>query len=158
MAARDARSHLAWHRRRAIALTGYGTGADLPVPGANLEGADHSQNDERRAAAARRLARDAAARHWWRRFVEASDAPTAFAAWTLFRRSADRRALAWLANEAWPESTADALSARKTMQFGLNERALTRELEKREKDLSDHLFGKRISANVAPWYRGDDVA
>lgn len=158
MAARDARSHLAWRRRRAIALTGYGTGADLPVPGANLEGTDHSQNDERRAAAARCLARDAAARHWWRRFVEASDAPTAFAAWTLFRRSADRRALAWLPNEAWPESTADALSARKTMQFGLNERALTRELEKREKNLSDHLFGKRISANVAPWYRGDEVA
>lgn len=152
--ASDAQSPYAWRRRRAMTIASFGTGATLPLASAVLEGSDHTYGDERRAEAARRLARDAAARHWWRRFIAAESAEQALAAWTLFRRSADRRSLAWLANEDWPGEAGDTLSERKVMQVELNKRALIREAEKREKDVGTHLFGKRISNLVAPWYRG----
>jgi hypothetical protein len=153
-AARDRSSDKAWRRRRGIMLEGFATDATLPVPDTHLEGTGHSQNDERRAAAARRLSRDASARHWWRRFVEADDAAAAFAAWTLFRRSADRRALAWLGREPWPDGNASELARRKLMHVALNERGLVREAERREKDGALQLFDRRATRAVHPWYHG----
>ena len=152
MVHRDSQSSFAWRRRRAIMLSGFGTGAVLPITGAVLEGTDHTYADGRRAVAARRLVRDAAARYWWRLFIAADTPEKGLAAWTLFRRSADRRALAWLANEDWPIGDDDKISARKEMHFELNKRTLIREAENREKDGSNHLLGKRISSHVAPWY------
>lgn len=151
---RDEASPFAWRRRRAVTLQGFGTGADLPAAPADLEGQDHTLDDERRAAAGRRLGRDAAARHWWRAFVGAPDKAVAFAAWTLFRRSADRRALSWLSSERWPDPAADPLSRCKAAHFALNERELAKEAERRDRDVGRELFGRRISENVSPWYRG----
>ncbi|MDR6099834.1 hypothetical protein QE369_000012 [Agrobacterium larrymoorei] len=153
---KDARSDLSWRRRRAIMLTGFQTNADLPALSAILEGEDFSAVEERQAVAGRRLARDAAARHWWRRFVKAGDEVEAFAAWTLFRRSADQRALAWLANEALPDRTDDPLYSRKCQQFALNEDELVKATRKREKDLSRRLLDRHISRNVRPWYRSGE--
>ena len=155
---RDASSRLAWRRRRAVTLSGFGTGAHLMVVTTDLEGQDHTLDDERRAAAGRRLRRDAAARHWWRMFVDATDEDAAFAAWTLFRRSADRRAISWLATEAWPDAAEGPLAMRKVSHATLNERALVKEAEKRDRKVGSELFGRRISEHVAPWYRGGGPA
>jgi hypothetical protein len=152
----DAQSNLSWRRRRGVMLSGFQTGADLPVESAILEGEHHSAAEERLAAAGRRLARDAAARQWWRRFVKAQDEVAAFAAWTLFRRAADRRALAWLGHEEWPDRNADPLSWRKDQQFELNRDNLVRAAEKREKDVSRRLFDRSISRSVRPWYRSSE--
>lgn len=149
---KDAESDFSWRRRRAVMLSGFQTGAELPVESAILEGEHHSAAEERLAAAGRRLARDAAARHWWRRFVETQDEVSAFAAWTLFRRAADRRALAWLEHEAWPDGNADPLSCRKVQHFELNRDSLVKEAGKREKDVSQRLFDRSISSSVSPWY------
>lgn len=153
---RDAQSDLSWRQRRAVFLSGFQTGASLPVAWADLEGENRSAADERRAAAGWRLARDAAARHWWRHFVSASDEVTAFAAWTLFSRTADRRALAWLPREQWPDREADNLSRRKDQQFELNQPSLVKAAEKQEKDGTRKLLDRSISRHVDPWYRASN--
>ena len=52
--------------------------------------------------------------------MSAESEVSAFAAWTLFRKTADRRALVWLGQEQWPNPDADMLSRRKFLQFALN--------------------------------------
>ncbi|MBY2935674.1 hypothetical protein [Rhizobium leguminosarum] len=149
----EARSELSWRRRRAVMLTGFQTGAALPVQSAILEGEEYTAEEERQAAAGRRLSRDAAARHWWRCFVEADNEVAAFAAWTLFRRTADRRSLAWLGHEVRLKRNADPLSWRKYQQLTLNDDDIVRVAGKREKDATRRLLDRTISRNVRPWYR-----
>lgn len=149
----DEASLFAWRRRRAVMLEGFSTGASLPVGGTHPEGADVSLAEDRRAAAARRLSLDGCARHWWRRFVAAEDDSQAYAAWVLFRASADRRALAWLGKETWPDRRTDERCWRKAAQFALNQRELVRQAERREKNADSQLFDKRTSNHVSPWYR-----
>lgn len=136
-----------------VMLKGFLTDALLPVAGTHPEGPAVPIEEERRAAAARRLSRDACARHWWRRFFAAGDEPQAYAAWALFRASADRRALGWLGNETWPDRRTDEQSWRKEVQFALNQRELVRQAERREKNADSQLFDKRTSDHVSPWYR-----
>jgi hypothetical protein len=152
----DTSSGLSWRRRRAVMLTGFQTGAALPVRSAILAGDGHTAEEERSAAAGRRLSRDSAARYWWRQFVEAADEVAAFAAWTLFRRTVDRRALAWLGHEVQIDREANPLSRRKYQQFALNEDDLVKSAGKREKDASKRLLDRSISRNVRPWYRSAD--
>lgn len=150
----DSASPHAWRRRRGTFLLGFQTGVTLPVKRAELEGTDYTYEQERLAVAARRQARDAAARHWWRDFVGAPNVEAAFAAWTLFRHSADRRALAWLSQETWPVGSDDALSRRKKIQANLNYRAMSKEASKREDRGSGQFLDKSTTDNVAPWYNG----
>lgn len=153
----DARSDVSWRRRRAIMLSGFQTNAQMPVESAILEGEGHPAIDERRAASGRRLSCDAAARHWWGQFVSAESEVSAFAAWTLFRKTADRRALVWLGQEQWPNPDADMLSRRKFLQFALNEDALVKEANRKEKDGSRKLFDRSVTRHVRPWYRAGDT-
>lgn len=147
-------SDLAWRRRRAITLSGFTSGANLPVHGSHPEGPDTTAADEREAVSARRRARDAQARHWWRTFVASDDPDDAFAAWILFCDSADRRALAWLRNEPWPEESQDDLSYRKTIQMDLNQREVRKKAQQQEKDGSSKFLNRSITDVVYPWFRG----
>jgi hypothetical protein len=148
----DAQSPLAWRRRRGLTLSGFTTGAALPVEGTHPEGPHSSAEEDRRSIAARRRARDAIARYWWREFVATSNPDQAFAAWTLFRRSADRRALAWLRHEEWPDPSRDELSRRKVAQMDLNFRAIRKAADDQEKNGSMHFLNLRITDSIAPWY------
>ena len=142
----------AWARRRGVMLRGFTTGADLPVAGSDPEGQNLTSHEERAATAARRLARDAMARHWWRLFVSSTSADEAFSALTLFRHSADRRALAWLRQEQWPYAESDDLSYRKSVQINLNYSDVQKQLQGREKDGSTQFLDRRTADNIAPWY------
>jgi hypothetical protein len=148
----DRQSEFAWRRRRGIALSGFTTGASLPVEGTHPEGPGTTSEEERIAVSARRRARDAIARHWWRLFVTSEDADAAFAAWTLFRRTADRRALAWLRDEPWPERNREDLSYRKVVQMDLNDRDVQKQAREREKDGSGKFLNLSTTDSVAPWY------
>ena len=147
-------SDLAWRRRRAITLSGFTSGAELPVAGSHPEGPDTTSADEREAVSARRRARDAQARHWWRTFVASDDPECAFAAWVLFCDSADRRALAWLKNEPWPEGSQDDLCYRKTIQMDLDQREMRKKAQEQEKDGTSKFLNRSITDVVHPWYRG----
>jgi hypothetical protein len=152
--AEDLTSKSNWRRRRGQMLRGFGTGTELPVLGAWVEGNDSSV-DEHREAAARRLSRDACARHWWRGFVQSDNAIDAYAHWVLFRHTADRRALAWLWSEQWPDEDRSDLERRKILQFDFNRQDLEKAAVKQEDSGENTLFDRKIMGDVSPWYRAE---
>jgi hypothetical protein len=147
----DEQSPNNWRKRRAIMLRGFGTAATQPIDGAWPDGSDATADDERRQVAAQRLNRDACARHWWRRFVAAADPISAYAAWVLFQATADRRALAWLSSESWPDADGTELERRKFLQFKLNQDALAKAAEKQESGGEGKFLDRTIIGDIHPW-------
>jgi hypothetical protein len=85
--------------------------------------------------------RGALAKHWWERFIGATDADTAFAAWHVFLGSADRRAWGWRSRRPEPKTELDRL---RELHLRSNKDLFARALEKPEEKipkLADHLFG-----------------
>ncbi len=81
------------------------------------------------------------AKHWWERFLSATDADTAFAAWHLFLGSADRRAWVWRSQRPKPKTELDRL---RELHLRSNKDLFARALEKPETKtakFADHLFG-----------------
>lgn len=148
--AADNGSGIAWRRRRALMLEGFSTENALPVADAWPEGAWKTAGEGRRTKAAQRRHSEACARHWWRSYWQAADPESAYAAWTLFLRSADRRALAWLSHEAAELDLADALTQRKVAHAKVNYRRL-KSATKEKRSLDDHFLDKRTVDGVGPW-------
>lgn len=85
--------------------------------------------------------RGALAKHWWERFIGATDADTAFAAWHVFLGCADRRAWLWKSRRPEPKTELDRL---RELHLGSNMDLFSRALEKPEEKtakFADHLFG-----------------
>jgi hypothetical protein len=85
--------------------------------------------------------RGALAKYWWGRFVGATDADTAFAAWHVFLGSADRRAWLWWSQRPEPKTELDRL---RELHLGANKDLFARALERAEEKtakFADHLFG-----------------
>jgi hypothetical protein len=85
--------------------------------------------------------RGALAKHWWERFIGATDADTAFAAWHVFLGSADRRAWVWRSPRPEPKKELDRL---RELHLRSNMDLFARALEKPEEKtakFADHLFG-----------------
>jgi hypothetical protein len=85
--------------------------------------------------------RGALAKYWWERFIGATDADTAFAAWHLFLGSADRRTWVWCSRRPEPETELDRL---RELHLMWNKDLFVRALEKSEEKtvkFADHLFG-----------------
>lgn len=85
--------------------------------------------------------RGALAKHWWERFMGATDADTAFAAWHVFLGCADRRAWLWWSQRPEPKTELDQL---RELHLGSNKDLFARALEKPEEKtakFADHLFG-----------------
>lgn len=85
--------------------------------------------------------RGALAKHWWERFIDATDAETAFAAWHVFLGCADRRASVWRSKRPKPKTELDRL---RELHLGSTKDFFARALEKPEEKspkFADHLFG-----------------
>lgn len=85
--------------------------------------------------------RGALAKHWWERFIGATDADTAFAAWHVFLGSADRRAWMWRSRRPEPKTELDRL---RELLMRSNKDLFARALKKPEEktaSFADHLFG-----------------
>ena len=84
--------------------------------------------------------RGALAKHWWERFIGATDADAAFAAWHVFLGSADRRAWLWRFRRPGANTELDRL---RELHLRSNKDLFARSLEKPEKTakFADHLFG-----------------
>lgn len=85
--------------------------------------------------------RGALAKCWWERFIDATDADTAFSAWHVFLGSADRRAWVWWSRRPKPKTELDRL---RELHLRSNKDLFARALEKPEEKtakLADHLFG-----------------
>lgn len=85
--------------------------------------------------------RGALAKHWWERFISATDADTAFAAWHVFLATADRRAWVWRRRRTEPKTELDRI---RELHLRSNKDLYARALAKSEKrtpEFADHLFG-----------------
>ena len=148
MIERDQSSEIAWHRYRAIALSGFTTNNDLPIVDAWPEGrltSDHARLNYR---AARRRWREACACYWWQTFLDASDQEQAYAAWILFLHSADPRAQL-LINQL-PEKL-DALSILKQKQLALNRSRLENASGKHDDRIDGQFLSRDIVDGIDPW-------
>ncbi len=82
------------------------------------------------------------AKHWWERFIGATDADTAFAAWHVFLGSADRRAWVWWSPRPGLKTELDRL---RELHLQSNKDLFARALEKPEEKtakFADQLFGQ----------------
>lgn len=102
--------------------------------------------------------RGALARLWWSRFVQAVDAPSAFAAWNVFLTCADRRAYVWMKKEAESAFKDSELDRLRKLHVRMNCSQLERKLsahEEKTNSLNNHLFGREAPAN---WLEMDVIA
>lgn len=84
--------------------------------------------------------RGALAKHWWERFISATDADAAFAAWHVFLGCADRRAWLWWSQRSDANTELDRL---RELHLGANIDLFARSLAKPEEKtakFADHLF------------------
>lgn len=149
--ARDAASDLSWLQRRAAALTGFKADNALPVEGAWTEGYSTSwaQDVVRRSDRFRYF--EACARHWWKEFWRQDDEDLAYAAWVLFSHCADRRALAWMQQEADASSNSTELKAAKYLHWRLNRVKWKHGADRTNLNLKRHFLGRAIDEMVRPW-------
>lgn len=102
--------------------------------------------------------RGALARMWWSRFIQAVDAPSAFAAWKVFLTCADRRAYVWMKKEAESAFKDSELDRLRKLHVRMNCSQLERNLSAREEKtngLNNHLFGREAPAH---WLEMDAIA
>jgi hypothetical protein len=150
--AADLASSLVWRQRRGTLLAGLGTGYKLPVAEAWPEGEIPSDSADLRRVAARLRWREACAHHWWQAYLEAPDAEAAYAAWTLFLRSADARAWTWMRNDAEPKTNScGEFFSRKLAHMRLNRSEMKRAMEKRLDGFDRKFLEHDTVEGIGPW-------
>jgi hypothetical protein len=150
MIAADAASPISWRRKRALVLEGFTAGNGLPQPLAWPEGPLRTAHDDLKRRSARFRYLEACAHHWWRRYLAAPDAETAYAAWVLFSRAADRRAWAWIQPDADTGNNTDALYRLKMNHAQINT-DLKRWMVRREDGLDKTFLNRSVQDGVGPW-------
>jgi len=149
--ARDAGSLMMWRRKRAIVLSGFTARNSLPQPLAWPEGPLTSTDAELVWRAAQFRYREACARHWWRQYLIAPDRETAYAAWVLFTRSADRRAHIWMQEDQASVEAHDELWQWKMKHVAINGNALEKLTKEREEKLGEVFLNHQIQDDIGPW-------
>ena len=151
----DRVSPYAWRRQRGKILKGFTIDNTLPIPDAWPEGELKTSDTRLARIAARYRSIEACARHWWRTYLEASDPVEAYAAWTLFLHSADRRSLLWMRKDSDAAGQSDNLSGRKKAHAYLNRKNLERAMERREdvpSKFSQNFLFRRTTKELSPWF------
>lgn len=139
-----------WLERRGAAIDGFRTDAELPVAEAWPEGLSRTSTEALRRTSARLRWRDACARHWWRSFVAAPDAASAYAAWVLYGESSETRDTAWLSRECRPDETSD-LGRLKATHVALNAKELDRQRRARSSKRDGKFLGRSVWKGFGPW-------
>ncbi|HXO25836.1 MAG TPA: hypothetical protein VOA80_00685 [Thermoanaerobaculia bacterium] len=100
------------------------------------------------------LHRDAWARHWFRRFLQAADREEAWAAFRLFLRCVDRRWLLWSGEELQQAAASGDFQAR-NRHLILNRHDVVRKIKARAEAAGKRLCGQDLPASdLLPWKRG----
>ncbi|MDO3617466.1 hypothetical protein Q3O97_16580 [Ralstonia pseudosolanacearum] len=136
----DLASDQPWRHKRAVVLKAF-----HQMPAVDRlqwpEGEPVSSTGGLERKLAKWTTRGALAKHWWERFIGATDADAAFAAWHVFLGCADRRAWQWWSRLAKSNTELDRL---RELQLESNMDLFARALEKQEEKaakFADHLFG-----------------
>ena len=147
----DRKSPHLWRRRRAVILSGFVSGSALPVPEAWPEGWQRTTELRLATRAAQRRFREAAARHWWRAYVNAATADDAYAAWVLFVSSADRRAHVWMKSDLEASKGGIAMLDIKAAHWRLNRSEHKRAMDKALDKLDRTFLGDDTVTTMPPW-------
>ncbi|MBR1149700.1 hypothetical protein [Bradyrhizobium sp. JYMT SZCCT0428] len=147
---RDRASSLIWRRMRAVILEGFVIGNALPAESAWPSGPITNWANIRRKSALRRGS-DACARHWWRAYLIARNPVEAYAAWILFRDTADRRAWVWMQEEVQALDDGSQFFDLKLKHAKLNYAEVKRAMEKRLKKLDGKFLDQDVVQGVGPW-------
>jgi hypothetical protein len=139
-----------WRGKRAAAIGGFRTDAELPVADAWPEGPSRTSTGALRRTSARLRWRNACARHWWRTFVAAPDAASAYAAWILYQEASETRDGVWLPDECRLDGTSD-LGRLKKIHVALNARELDRLRQKRASKRDGVFLGRGVWTGFGPW-------
>jgi hypothetical protein len=150
MIAADAASPISWRRKRALVLEGFSAGNSLPQPLAWPEGPLRTAHDDLKRRSGRFRYLEACAHHWWQRYLAAPDAETAYAAWVLFSRAADRRAWTWIQPDADTANNMDALYRLKMSHAQINT-GLERWMARHEDGLDKTFLNRSVQDGVGPW-------
>jgi hypothetical protein len=134
----EASVHL-WRRKRAVVLRGF---FDCP-PVDQLRWPEGQPIGSTRALERKMLSwtnRGSLAKYWWDRFMTATDAAHAFAAWHVFLSCADRRAWMWRKGAVRPTTEVGRLGA---LHLRANENHFVNRLDKEESSskLAEHFLG-----------------
>ena len=102
--------------------------------------------------------RHAFARHWWKTFLLAPDAQTAYAAWHVFLLCVDRTALVWMQPELKASAQGDDLWRLKMLHLEVNRSQLDEAMRSKEtkgsNDPERHLFGWDLPV---AWFDADQL-
>lgn len=153
----DQASAYQWRRKRGLMLDAFRSYPDAEALDWPF-GVSVTSIDSLASRMAKWRNRGALARLWWSRFVQAPDAPSAFAAWNVFLTCADRRAYVWMKKEAESAFTDSELDRLRELHVRMNRSQLERKLSAREEKangLNNHLFGLEAPAH---WLEMDDVS
>jgi len=143
-------SPFGWRRKRALVLEGFTAGNTLPQPLAWPDGPLRTAHDDLKHRSARFRYLEACAHHWWRRYLAAPDAETAYADWVLFSHAADRRAWVWIEQTAAAANNNDAFYLLKIRHAEINSDFLKRWMKRRE-DLDKNFLNRSVQNGVGPW-------
>jgi hypothetical protein len=94
---------------------------------------------------------EACAHHWWRTYLLAEDPETAYAAWVLFARAADRRAWAWIHKDVQSDKLEDRFYHLKMVHAEVNLSFLEGRMGKREDKLQADFVNRATQSDIAPW-------
>jgi hypothetical protein len=147
----DLESSLAWRRMRGCVLQGFRANNPLPVADAWVQGPVETGHGQLRWRSTRFSFHEAFARHWWRAYWSAQNVTQAYAAWVLFLRSADRRALIWMDQDERAADDGSKLYQLKINHVRLNRSELRRAMEKPEQSLERQFLDRETVVGLGPW-------
>jgi hypothetical protein len=150
----DRAAAIVWRRRRGAVLSGFTVNNRLPVAGAWPEGQIRTSYADLDRKSARFRWIEACARHWWQIYLAAREPIEAYAAWTLFLRSADRRAWIWMREDVQAAKDTSEFFNLKLSHEKLNRWKLKRAMEKRAENFDKNFLDRRTVDGIGPWGKG----
>ncbi len=139
-------SEVPFTRAKAIGLQGFMEQDELAFGPESDSDDDVAWIDEVRFTAKRRVRAETFARYWFRQFCCVDDLVRAWAAYRLFRLSADRRCLLWCALDMQELNA----GPRKQAFFATTFQRLHRTLRENEKKLGESFLNCKVDGSLAP--------
>lgn len=147
----DRASPFAWRQCRAEIMKGFKAGNPIPATGAWPDGEMKKNRAQLSFWSHRSRWIEACARHWWQRYLEASNPVDAYAAWVLFLRTVDRRAWVWMRMDDKNEGQQNPFFEAKMTHWTLNGDNLERAIKQNEEKLQKKFLQREIIMGVGPW-------
>ena len=141
----------AWRQARATVWGGFCANNRLPIAEAWPGGELKTTNAFLKYRSGRSMWIEACARHWWKAYLKTPDPASAYAAWVLFVRAADRRIWTWMQQEIDSVSEKDDFYKHKMAHVRLNRDDLKRACKEREKELDRNFLYRKITEGIGPW-------